>query len=244
MKRLLVSVIVAVLMPVSVPVAAQSGQKGEDDNIPPGAVYRFTDDNGNTEISSSLSDEAIEQGYEILNRKGMVIKEVAPALTEEEREALKEKKRRQQQRERQQERDEKLLRLYAGPDDARRARDRQIEALEVNLSYTRNSLQQVRQKLDQEVSSAAKFERRGDKVPPSVQDSIEHFQSKIDEYKNEIAEYQEDIKDVREKFKPIIKRLKVIAPRQGGSGQTATRDNGDDTGDESVSIPSPAPDAD
>jgi chromosome segregation ATPase len=235
------------VMPLSLPVAAQSGQgKGKEDQIPPGAVYRFTDEDGNTEISSSLSDEAIEQGYEILNRKGMVIKEVAPALTEEERQAIKERKQRQRQKERQDKRDEKLLRLYAGPEDARRARDRQIKALEVNISYTRNSLQQVRQKLDQEVSSAAKFERRGDQVPPSIQDSIDHYQSKIQEYKNEIAEYQQDIKDVRKRFRPIIERLKVIAPEGDDRGKTAAKENGepDSLEEDSVSIPSPAPEPD
>jgi hypothetical protein len=196
--------------------AGAQGKDGQPD-VPPGAVFRYEREDGSTAISSSLPDEAIEQGYEVLNRNGRVIRTVEPALTKKERRQLKEKKERKRERKKQQKRDEKLLRLYAGPGDARRARDRQIEALEVNISYARNSLQGVKQKLDREVSNAAKYERRGEKVPKSVRDSIDHFQSQIEEYKKEIEQYKKDIQDVREKYRPIIERLKVIAP-EGQSG--------------------------
>ncbi|GEM_PF-277689 len=205
--------------------AQQQDNKGQRD-VPPGAVFRYEREDGSTSISSSLTDEAIQQGYEVLNRNGRVIRTVEPALTQQERQELKEEKERKREQKQQQKRDEKLLRLYAGPGDARRARDRQIEALEVNISYTRNSLEGVKEKLDREVSNAAEFERRGDQVPKSVQDSIDHFQSQIEEYKKEIEEYKKDIQDVRAEYRPIIERLKVIAPDSGSGAGTESGNTG------------------
>lgn len=223
LKPLICTVLCAL---VAAPLWVNAQENGDRPDVPPGSVFRYEREDGSTAISSSLSDEAIEQGYEVLNRNGRVIRTVEPALTKEEREELKEQKQHKRQQEQQQKRDEKLLRLYAGPGDARRARDRQIEALEVNISYTRNTLQGIKEKLDREVSNAAKYERRGEEVPKSVQDSIDHFQSQIEEHKEEIEQYKKDIQDVREEYKPIIDRLKVIAP-EGESGAGA--DNGDAT---------------
>ena len=222
----LLCILFFVLMASPLWAGAQERDNQDEPKVPPGAVFRYEREDGSTAISSSLSDEAIEQGYEVLNRQGRVIRTVEPALTKEERQELKEKKERKREKREQRKRDKKLLRLYAGPGDARRARDRQIEALEVNISYTRNSLEGVKEKLDREVSNAAKFERRGDKVPKSVQDSIDHFQSQIEEYKKEIKEYKKDIQDVREEYKPIIERLKVIAPEGQSGGDTGNDDSG------------------
>lgn len=212
---------------VAVPLWAGAQDNRDQSDVPPGAVFRYEREDGSTSISNSLSDEAIQQGYEVLNRNGRVIRTVEPALTKEEREQLKEQKENKREQKQQQKRDEKLLRLYAGPGDARRARDRQIEALEVNISYTRNTLEGIKEKLDREVSNAAKYERRGEQVPRSVQDSIDHFQDQIEEHKKEIKQYEKDIQQVREEYKPIIDRLKVIAP-EGESGAGA---ESEDTGE-------------
>lgn len=198
---------------LAVPGWAGARQNRDDQpEVPPGAVYRFENEDGQTEISSSLSKEAIKQGYEIVSREGRVIRTVEPALTKEQRKEMQEQEEREQEESRQKERDKELLQLYAGPGDARRARDRQIEALEVNISYTRNSLQGLKEKLDREVSNAANYERRGDDVPQSVQDAIAHYQDRIDELEGEIEQYKSDIDEVRAEYKPIIERLKVIAP--------------------------------
>lgn len=215
---------------LAIPVWAGAQDNQDEPGLPPGAVFRFEREDGSTAISSSLSDEAIKQGYEVLNQDGRVVRTVEPALTAEERKQLKERKERQRRNKKQAKRDEELLRMYAGPGDARRARDRQVEALEVNISYTRNSLQGVKQKLDREVSNAAKYEQRGEEVPASVRDSINHFQNRIAEHKKEIQQYKDDIEDVREKYEPMIERLKVIAPQGGSEGESGGAPESGDTG--------------
>jgi chromosome segregation ATPase len=206
---------------MAIPLWAGAQDNGDDADLPPGAVFRYEREDGSTAISSSLSDEAIEQGYDVLNQNGRVIRTVEPALTEQERKQLEKQEKRQRRKQKQQKRDEQLLRMYAGPGDARRARDRQIEALKVNISYARNSLQGVKDKLDREVSNAAKYEQRGEKVPSSIQDSINRFQSQIAQHKKEIQQYKDEIEEVRAKYKPMIERLQEIAPEEDQSGASA-----------------------
>lgn len=227
----LLSIILCAL--VAVPLWAGAQEKKDKADLPPGAVYRYEREDGSTSISNSLPDEAIKRGYEVLNRNGRVIRTVDPAMTEQERKQLQKEEQKEREKKQQKKRDKRLLRLYAGPGDARRARDRQIEELEVNISYTRNNLESVKEKLDREVSNAAKYERRGDEVPESVQDSIDHFQDQIEEHEEEIEGYKDDIEDVREEYRPIIDRLKVIAPEdESGAGA----ENGD-TEEKSESSP-------
>ncbi len=202
----------------------------DEAGLPPGAVFRYEREDGSTTISSSLSDEAIEQGYEVLNQNGRVVRTVEPALTAEERKQLEKQEQRQRREKKQAKRDEELLRMYAGPGDARRARDRQVEALKVNISYTRNTLQGVKEKLDRAVSNAAKYEQRGEKVPASVQDSINQFQRRIAEHKKAIQQYKDDIEDVNEKYEPMIERLKVIAPEGGSEAESGAGSEAGETG--------------
>lgn len=194
--------------------AQSSGQKRE---LPPGAIYRYESANGSTELTNRLPPEAIKRGYEVLDKNGRVIREVAPAMTEQEREQLKREQQRKREAARQKKEDEKLLRLYAGPSDAGRARDRQIDALQVNISYARNNVDQLKDKLAREVSAAARHERQGREVPESIHKAIDHYQAQIDELEREIDEYEREIESVREEFEPIIERLKVITDEDGES---------------------------
>lgn len=225
------------LLALPVWASAQQQNKNKQD-LPPGAVFRYETEDGQTRISSSVSDEAIEQGYEVLNSKGRVIRTVEPALTEQERRELQQEKERERQKKRQKKRDEELLQLYAGPGDARRARDRQIEALEVNISYTKNSLEGIKKKLEREVGNAAEYERRGEEVPASVQESIDHYESRIEEHKKEIEQYRKDIEDVRKEYQPIIERLKVIAPEDdAGSATTESVESSSEAAEEPADPP-------
>lgn len=213
MKLLLSALLLAAGLLAPPTVMAQSSD--EERELPPGAVYRYETADGGIELTNRLPPEAVKRGYEILDRQGRVIEKVAPAMTEEEREKLKEQEQRKRAAARQKKEDEKLLRLYAGPSDAERARDRQIDALQVNISYTRNNIDQLKDKLAREVSAAARHERQGREVPESIHEAIDHYQSQIDELEREIGEYEREIKSVRQEFKPIIERLKVITDENG-----------------------------
>ena len=173
-------------------------------------MYRYTKPDGTLAVSATLSQEAIHAGYQVLDLNGRVLRREPPAPPEEQarrREAMEARQRAQ----RQAERDEELERLYAGPEDAVRARERQIEALDLRISYATNTLAQLEEKRDEEVSLAARAERAGRPVPEETRQAIKEYQRRMDRVRREIAGYEQDKQAVREQYAPIIERLEELA---------------------------------
>ena len=193
------------LWPVS---AMAAPAKGADQGA--GTVmYRHTTPDGNIAISATLSQQAIFAGYQVLDHNGRVLKEVAPAPPEEQARRRQELAARQQAA-RQAEQDESLRRLYAGPEDAERARERQVDALELKIGYARNTLVQLENKRDEEISNAARAERAGREVPDGTREAIDRYRRQMAETRREITAYQADIEAVRTQYEPIIERLRQL----------------------------------
>ena len=184
------------------PGAASTG-KADPEALPPGALYRFRNANGSLMISSVLPEQAIFSGYEIIDNRGRVLRVVAPAMPEEERRKMQEEMRIRQQ-------DNQLKRLYPTPEDAERARDRQIASLRLGIDYARGNITQLDGKLAAEVAKAAESERTGQPVSEAVQANIELYTRQIREQEEKIADIERDINVVSEEFAPIIRRLREI----------------------------------
>ena len=185
---------------------AASG-KTDPEALPPGALYRFRNASGSLMISSVLPEQAIYTGYEIIDNRGRVLRVVEPAMPEEERRKLQEEMRLRQQ-------DNQLKRLYPTPEDAERARDRQIASLRLGIDYARGIISQLDSKLAAEVASAADAERAGKPVPEAVQANIELYTRQIREQEDKIVDIEKDIGVVNEDFAPIIRRLREIEREQ------------------------------
>ncbi|MBA4719511.1 MAG: hypothetical protein H2067_00190 [Alcanivorax sp.] len=172
-------------------------------------LYRYQSADGAMAISATLTEAAIHAGYQVLDQQGRVLETVAPAPPEEQARRRREMAR-QKQAKAQAERDTELRRLYAGPGDAERARDRQLQALQLNIDYAENAIQQLNGKQDEEIRKAARAERAGREVPDSVRDAIERYGRQARENREKIKEYQEDMARVKEEFTPIIQRLREL----------------------------------
>ena len=196
-------VLALLALPVLTPAAPKQ-------NEPAGEVmYRYTKPDGTLAVSATLNEQAIHAGYQVLDHNGRVLRREPPAPPEEQarrRQAMEA----EQQAQRQAERDKELERLYAGPEDAVRARERQIEALELRISYATNTLAQLEEKRDQEVSLAARAERAGRPVPEGTRQAIEEYQRRMAHVRQEIAGYEKDKQAVREQYAPIIERLEEL----------------------------------
>lgn len=187
--------------------AASSATKADPEVLPPGALYRFRNANGSLMISSVLPEQAIYTGYEIIDNRGRVLRVVEPAMPEEERRKMQEEMRLRQQ-------DNQLKRLYPTPEDAERARDRQIASLRLGIDYARGIISQLDSKLAAEVASAAEAERAGKPVPEAVQANIALYTRQIREQEDKIVDIEKDIGVVNEDFAPIIRRLREIESEQ------------------------------
>ena len=197
-------VLALLALPVLTPAAPKQ-------NEPAGEVmYRYTKPDGTLAVSATLNEQAIHAGYQVLDHNGRVLRREPPAPPEEQarrRQAMAA----EQQAQRQAERDKELERLYAGPEDAVRARERQIEALELRISYATNTLAQLEEKRDQEVSLAARAERAGRPVPEGTRQAIDEYQRRMAHVRQDIAGYEKDKRAVREQYAPIIERLEELA---------------------------------
>lgn len=196
-------VLASLALPVLTPAApSQKEPAGE-------VMYRYTKPDGTLAVSATLNEQAIHAGYQVLDYNGRVLRREPPAPPEEQarrRQAMAA----EQQAQRQAERDKELERLYAGPEDAVRARERQIEALELRISYATNTLAQLEEKRDEEVSLAARAERAGRPVPEGTRQAIDEYQRRMAQVRKEIAAYQKDKQAVREQYAPIIERLEEL----------------------------------
>lgn len=192
------------LLPVLVMAAPARNDDGAGE-----VMYRYTTPDGNLALSATLTQQAIHSGYQVLDHKGQVLKEVAPAPPEAQarlRREMEAKRRAEQQAAR----DEELKRLYAGPEDAERARERQVDALELKIGYARNTLGQLEDKRDAEVSDAARAERAGRAVPEGTREAIRRYNRRMEDTRAEIEAYQRDIEAVRKQYEPIIERLRQL----------------------------------
>ena len=174
-------------------------------------------DRASSQQPEALPEEGLYAGYDIVDSQGRVIRSVAPAPTPEQQKALRAERAQARDVERQGQRDRELLRMYAAPDDAERARDRQIAALQLNIDYARGNISQTRNRLEQEISNAARIERSGREVPENTSVVIGRYTRQIEDLEAEIVQYEADIEQVRKNFEPIIERLQIITARHGAS---------------------------
>ncbi|MCG8391835.1 MAG: hypothetical protein MI745_02020 [Pseudomonadales bacterium] len=203
--KLLVLVLALVL---AAPVWAQFGKRASE-VMPDGAYFRHTSPDGVVHLNRTLTTDAIRNGYQLLDQHGRVLEEVEGVpLNDEEARALRMEKARQARE------DKELLRLYAGPEDAVRARDRKIDALELSISYEENTLAQLQMKLDDEIAIAARNERAGREVPEAVQKAIDRLKRQIETSEEKLAEFEREIDNAEKEFAPIIQRLKEIEQEQ------------------------------
>ncbi|KZY28516.1 hypothetical protein A3754_07600 [Alcanivorax sp. HI0083] len=191
---------------------ARSGQRANE-RMPDGAYFRHQTSDGVVHLNRTLTMDAIRNGYQLLDQHGRVLEQVEGVpLGDAEAKALR------MQRARQAREDRDMLRLYAGPEDAVRARDRKVEALELSISYEENNLAQLQMKLDDEIATAARNERAGRDVPEAVKEAIDRLQRQIKTAENKLQEFDKEIDQANQQYAPIIERLEAIEKQQNEGG--------------------------
>lgn len=206
---LMAFILVSPLLPSSV--WARSGQRANE-RIPDGAYFRHETTDGVVHLNRTLTMDAIRNGYQLLDQYGRVLEDVEDVEGVELNDAQAKAQRMKQARQAREDRD--MLRLYAGPEDAERARDRRVEALELSISYEENNLAQLQAKLDDEIATAARNERAGREVPEVVKEAIDRLQRQIITAEKKLREFDQEIDQANQQYAPIIERLEVIEKGQ------------------------------
>lgn len=172
--------------------------------------FRYYDDKHQLHLDQQLSDDALTNGYDELDRSLNLIRTVPPRLTARDIERLEEAKHQQEMAEEQARRDALLRQLYSSPKDAERERDRQLEAIEVRIEFNKSSLTRLRTLRSQEAARAAGFERNGQPVPKDTRDNISRYDQQIISAENDLRDQQSAQDNIRADFEPKIKRLQEM----------------------------------
>src|SRR6056297_141399 len=179
-------------------------------------MYRYTDENGQIVISSTIPQEATKRGYDILNDNGRVIDTIPPAPTEEEIAAREAEKQRQKELAEQREQDRALLKRFSHPDQAVKAMHRKIRELEGLIQLKRGNISVISSQLDNEQSRAANMERAGRDIPEATLEKIRRLEAQIRDIEREITSQTQEIEELRKAFEADINRLEEV------TGETRT----------------------
>lgn len=173
-------------------------------------MYRFTDENGQIVISSTIPQEATKRGYDILSDNGRVIETIPPAPTEEEIAAREAKEQRQKELAEQREKDRQLLKRFSHPDQAVKAMHRKIRELEGLIQLKRGNISVITSQLDNEQSRAADMERAGREIPEATLEKIRRLGAQIRDLEQEIAAQSQEIQELRKAFEADVERLEEV----------------------------------
>ena len=173
-------------------------------------MYRYTDENGQIVISSTIPQEATKRGYDILSNNGRVIETIPPAPTEEEIAAREAEKQRQKELAEQREKDRALLKRFSHPDQAVKAMHRKIRELEGLIQLKRGNISVISSQLDSEQIRAANMERAGREIPEATLEKIRRLEAQIRDIEREITSQTQEIEELRRAFEADIERLEEV----------------------------------
>lgn len=182
------------------------------------AIKCWTNKEGVHECGTSVPPEYSQEGHEVLNNQGMVIKKEGRAKTPEElkAEAIKnEEKRKQELKVKEaQRRDKILLATYASVGDIEHMRDEQLKALDSTISVTNARNDKLQQDLDKRIKAAAAQERSGKKPGKQVLSDIKSLRGQIDRNQKYIEDRQQEKKNIQQEYADKITRFKELKAQE------------------------------
>jgi hypothetical protein len=179
-----------------------------------GELYRYEGANGEVVIDDNIPPEFIPKGYSILNKSGLVVERVEPALTEEELADLSDEKREKELKEEQEKQDDWLLQRFSDAGDAVLARDRQLGALDTLIIVAESNINKLKQEETKELEYAAASERAGQEVGEAVLNSLERIRAQIRAAELQIENQKNEQRILNHKYEVMIKRLKEIEKKR------------------------------
>lgn len=199
----------AIMACFALPASAQK----EDYSIPKNAIYHYFDKDGNRQMGRYVPPENVRYGYRVVDGFGREIMRVDRALTEEEQSSLKEQRAAERLAKEKRQRDQMLLRTFSTAEDATRARDRKLAALDVIVDITRGNILQLQSEYEEHQSTAVKQERAGRAVPEEIVQRLEELKDQITEAFQFVKLKENEKAAVRQDYDEDIQRLKELRRR-------------------------------
>jgi hypothetical protein len=172
--------------------------------------------------SDTLTSDAIQSGYDIINDKGLVLKHIDRARTDAERSAAgtaaAAETAAKLETDRQAEADRRLLAAFPTEKDLVRALQGQIDSLEQSIAAATKSLNGQEQALSDNLAHAASLERSGKKVPDDLTKQIEGLRKSEESLRRYIERRQKEKVEATKKLDTDVAHYRQ-AREQSESGQ-------------------------
>lgn len=149
--------------------------------------YRWQDAEGNTYIQSYIPPEFVAGGYEVIDDNGVLLKTVAPQISDAERLANEAAA---ISAEMQRARDEELLKLYRSPTDVDRAMKTWLSRMDMEVRVKRNRIRIKENEFDILQQRAADQEKAGQEVDSDLVGRMKGIQLELDQFDLEIREVE------------------------------------------------------
>ena len=178
------------------------------------AVIKCKDKDGNWHFGDTLPPECAQEGYQELNKRGMVIEETEAAKTDAE--IAEEKKQAAIEAEKKKEEDEQarqdkiLLDTYTKVDDINMARDDKLAALETSISLAEKRNEKLQSDMDRLVAQAAAAEREGKSPPDTLENDIQKLKRQINNNNDFISQKRKEQDTVKTEAENNIARFKEL----------------------------------
>lgn len=190
--------------------------------------YRWHDAQGLAHYSDSLSADAIANGYDIVNSRGMVIRHVDRPLTAQERVEARQRAEAQAARQREEDQrrreDQQLLAAYPDEKDFIAAQDDELKNIDQQIATTRNSLQTQEKALADLLDRAGELERAKQPVPKFLTDKIAAQRNVVASQRAMVERLQASYVNTQLKNEALLQRyrkMKASIDQANGSGEPA-----------------------
>lgn len=168
--------------------------------------YRFYDQNGVANISSSVTPAHIKNGYEALDSNMQVIKKNRAYSTEND---LRQSAVRAQQS-KQKDSDLRLKKAYGSSQTAIKKKEDSLKIINKQMNLQKQQLKQIQKDRVLFKRQEMEFFRKGKPVPNELKDRLNYNIHNLTSTRNNIVKLQTDYRNTQSQYDTIIKRLKAL----------------------------------
>lgn len=179
--------------------------------------FRWVDGGGVPHYADTLTMDALQFGYDVLNDRGIVVKHVDRQRTPEElfaeeaaaAAAAAEKR----EAEAQAQSEQRMLAAYPTEKDFTTARQSQLDSIDQNIRAASNSLGVQEKSLSDTLAQASAIEHSGKPVPDTLKKQIESLRKSAESLRAYIARRQQEKADTTRKFQTDLQRYRAARAR-------------------------------
>lgn len=156
-------------------------------------LYRYVNEQGVKVLNHIIPPKYAQNGYEVINESGQVVRVVPPAPTEDEIAAANARRALQEEY-------KVLRRRYSNIEEIEEAKQRQLESVETSISILRGNVSNLTGQIENHMSKAAAAERAGREVPEHVLIDLANSRAELTITEELMAIRQEERDKIVQKF--------------------------------------------